>query len=57
MNCHLLNKCIKDDVYISNLISDLCPVKKGDRVAQLVCEKICYPDLQEQMVNLVTADA
>lgn len=29
----------------------LCAVKKGDRVAQLVCEKICYPDLQEQMVN------
>nr|XP_046201498.1 deoxyuridine 5'-triphosphate nucleotidohydrolase-like isoform X2 [Oncorhynchus gorbuscha] len=22
-------------------------VKKGDRVAQLVCERICYPDLQE----------
>ncbi|XP_069030074.1 deoxyuridine 5'-triphosphate nucleotidohydrolase, mitochondrial isoform X1 [Embiotoca jacksoni] len=23
-------------------------VKKGDRVAQLVCERICYPDLVEQ---------
>ncbi|XP_045075420.1 deoxyuridine 5'-triphosphate nucleotidohydrolase, mitochondrial-like isoform X2 [Coregonus clupeaformis] len=22
-------------------------VKRGDRVAQLVCERICYPDLQE----------
>ncbi|CDQ88808.1 unnamed protein product [Oncorhynchus mykiss] len=22
-------------------------LKKGDRVAQLVCERICYPDLQE----------
>lgn len=26
------------------------PVKKGDRVAQLVCERICYPDLEEQEV-------
>lgn len=29
----------------------LFPVKKGDRVAQLVCERICYPDLVEQQVN------
>lgn len=29
----------------------LFPVKKGDRVAQLVCEKICYPELEEQKVN------
>ena len=35
----------------------VCPVKKGDRVAQLVCEKICYPDLLEQKVHLVTANA
>lgn len=26
-------------------------VKKGDRVAQLVCERICYPDLQELKVK------
>lgn len=29
----------------------LFPVKKGDRVAQLVCERICYPDIVEQQVN------
>lgn len=22
-------------------------IKKGDRIAQLICEKIAYPDLQE----------
>ena len=22
-------------------------IKKGDRIAQLVCEKICYPELEE----------
>lgn len=26
-------------------------VKKGDRVAQLVCEKICYPELVEEKVK------
>lgn len=26
-------------------------VKKGDRVAQLVCERICYPDLMEEQVQ------
>lgn len=25
-------------------------VKKGDRIAQLICEKIFYPDLKEEMV-------
>lgn len=29
-------------------------VKKGDRVAQLVCEKICYPELVEEKVKKKT---
>lgn len=29
----------------------LLAVKKGDRVAQLVCERICYPELEEQEVK------
>lgn len=32
----------------------LCTVKKGDRIAQLVCERICYPDLLEQTVNVTS---
>lgn len=27
-------------------------VKKGDRIAQLICERICYPDLEELEVCL-----
>lgn len=32
----------------------LCTVKRGDRIAQLVCEKICYPNLLEQEVNVTS---
>uniref|UniRef100_A0A3P8U8U5 Deoxyuridine 5'-triphosphate nucleotidohydrolase n=1 Tax=Amphiprion percula TaxID=161767 RepID=A0A3P8U8U5_AMPPE len=35
-------------VVLFNFSKDTFEVKKGDRVAQLVCEKICYPDLEEQ---------
>lgn len=28
------------------------PVQKGDRIAQLICERIFYPDLQECKVKL-----
>ncbi|KAM6942592.1 deoxyuridine 5'-triphosphate nucleotidohydrolase, mitochondrial [Xenentodon cancila] len=35
-------------VVLFNFSKDTFEVKKGDRVAQLVCEKICYPDLMEQ---------
>ncbi|KAK7912580.1 hypothetical protein WMY93_012791 [Mugilogobius chulae] len=34
-------------VVLFNFNKEPFEVKKGDRVAQLVCEKICYPDLQE----------
>jgi len=34
-------------VVLFNFGKEPFEVKKGDRVAQLVCEKICYPDLQE----------
>lgn len=30
-------------------------MKKGDRIAQLVCERICYPDLVELEVRNVTS--
>lgn len=35
-------------VVMFNFGKETFEVKKGDRVAQLVCEKICYPDLVEQ---------
>ncbi|XP_008274302.1 deoxyuridine 5'-triphosphate nucleotidohydrolase, mitochondrial isoform X1 [Stegastes partitus] len=35
-------------VVLFNFSKDTFEVKKGDRVAQLVCEKICYPDLEEK---------
>uniref|UniRef100_A0A8C6T7W0 Deoxyuridine 5'-triphosphate nucleotidohydrolase n=1 Tax=Neogobius melanostomus TaxID=47308 RepID=A0A8C6T7W0_9GOBI len=34
-------------VVLFNFNKEPFEVKKGDRVAQLVCERICYPDLQE----------
>ncbi|XP_056134842.1 deoxyuridine 5'-triphosphate nucleotidohydrolase, mitochondrial isoform X2 [Lampris incognitus] len=34
-------------VVLFNFSKEPFEVKKGDRVAQLVCEKICYPDLVE----------
>ncbi|KAL6479580.1 hypothetical protein MHYP_G00130130 [Metynnis hypsauchen] len=34
-------------VVLFNFGKETFEVKKGDRVAQLVCEKICYPDLVE----------
>ncbi|XP_071003094.1 deoxyuridine 5'-triphosphate nucleotidohydrolase-like isoform X1 [Oncorhynchus clarkii lewisi] len=34
-------------VVLFNFSKETFDVKKGDRVAQLVCERICYPDLQE----------
>uniref|UniRef100_A0A8D3DAL8 Deoxyuridine 5'-triphosphate nucleotidohydrolase n=1 Tax=Scophthalmus maximus TaxID=52904 RepID=A0A8D3DAL8_SCOMX len=38
-------------VVLFNFSKDTFDVKKGDRVAQLVCERICYPDLEEQEVR------
>ncbi|XP_039901313.1 deoxyuridine 5'-triphosphate nucleotidohydrolase, mitochondrial isoform X1 [Simochromis diagramma] len=35
-------------VVLFNFGKETFEVKKGNRVAQLVCEKICYPDLVEQ---------
>lgn len=35
-------------VVLFNFSKDSFEVKKGDRVAQLICEKICYPELQER---------
>ncbi|KAM9860964.1 deoxyuridine 5'-triphosphate nucleotidohydrolase, mitochondrial [Aulostomus maculatus] len=35
-------------VVLFNFSKDVFEVKKGDRVAQLVCERICYPELEEQ---------
>ncbi|KAM4596975.1 deoxyuridine 5'-triphosphate nucleotidohydrolase, mitochondrial isoform 2-T2 [Fundulus diaphanus] len=35
-------------VVLFNFGKETFEVKKGDRVAQLVCEKICYPDLVEE---------
>ncbi|XP_060780296.1 deoxyuridine 5'-triphosphate nucleotidohydrolase, mitochondrial [Neoarius graeffei] len=34
-------------VVLFNFGKETFEVKKGDRVAQLVCERICYPELQE----------
>ncbi|XP_073320454.1 deoxyuridine 5'-triphosphate nucleotidohydrolase, mitochondrial isoform X1 [Pagrus major] len=35
-------------VVLFNFSKETFNVKKGDRVAQLVCERICYPELEEQ---------
>nr|XP_057945475.1 deoxyuridine 5'-triphosphate nucleotidohydrolase, mitochondrial isoform X2 [Doryrhamphus excisus] len=35
-------------IVLFNFGKETFEVKKGDRVAQLVCEKICYPDLVEE---------
>uniref|UniRef100_A0A3P9JSA7 Deoxyuridine 5'-triphosphate nucleotidohydrolase n=1 Tax=Oryzias latipes TaxID=8090 RepID=A0A3P9JSA7_ORYLA len=35
-------------VVLFNFSKETFEVKKGDRVAQLVCERICYPELEEQ---------
>ncbi|XP_043121061.1 deoxyuridine 5'-triphosphate nucleotidohydrolase, mitochondrial isoform X2 [Puntigrus tetrazona] len=34
-------------VVLFNFNKEPFEVKKGDRVAQLICERICYPELQE----------
>lgn len=31
-------------------------VKKGDRIAQLICERILYPDLEEVQVSIVNSE-
>ena len=31
-------------------------VRRGDRVAQLICEKIAYPELEEEKENLVQTE-
>uniref|UniRef100_A0A8C5E3W0 Deoxyuridine 5'-triphosphate nucleotidohydrolase n=1 Tax=Gouania willdenowi TaxID=441366 RepID=A0A8C5E3W0_GOUWI len=38
-------------VVMFNFNKESFEVKKGDRVAQLVCERICYPELMEEEVN------
>ncbi|XP_068595785.1 deoxyuridine 5'-triphosphate nucleotidohydrolase, mitochondrial isoform X2 [Brachionichthys hirsutus] len=35
-------------IVLFNFSKETFHVKKGDRVAQLVCERICYPDLVER---------
>ena len=46
--------CVVDEDYCSNLCMTIFDhsdkpfhVSRGDRVAQLICQKICYPDLEE----------
>ncbi|KAJ8247847.1 hypothetical protein GJAV_G00251190 [Gymnothorax javanicus] len=34
-------------VVLFNFGKEAFEVKKGDRIAQLICEKICYPELEE----------
>ena len=34
-------------VVMFNHAAEAFEVKRGDRIAQLVCEKICYPELEE----------
>ncbi len=35
----------------------LSAVKKGERIAQLICERICYPELQELQVNAAVVNS
>ncbi|XP_042198200.1 deoxyuridine 5'-triphosphate nucleotidohydrolase, mitochondrial-like [Callorhinchus milii] len=34
-------------VVLFNFSKETFEVKKGDRIAQLICERICYPELEE----------
>ncbi|XP_036400011.1 deoxyuridine 5'-triphosphate nucleotidohydrolase, mitochondrial isoform X3 [Megalops cyprinoides] len=34
-------------VVLFNFSKETFEVKKGDRIAQLICEKICYPELEQ----------
>ncbi|KFQ26377.1 hypothetical protein N332_12770, partial [Mesitornis unicolor] len=34
-------------VVLFNFGKESFEVKKGDRIAQLICERICYPELEE----------
>ncbi|NWW48401.1 DUT protein, partial [Pedionomus torquatus] len=34
-------------VVLFNFGKEVFEVKKGDRIAQLICERICYPELEE----------
>ncbi|XP_035252639.1 deoxyuridine 5'-triphosphate nucleotidohydrolase-like [Anguilla rostrata] len=42
-------------VVLFNFSKETFEVKKGDRVAQLICEKICYPELEQHDTLDVTA--
>merc|ERR1712198_182085 len=42
-------------VVMFNHASDVFTIKKGDRIAQLVCEKISYPELEEVESLMETA--
>uniref|UniRef100_A0A8C0EPA9 Deoxyuridine 5'-triphosphate nucleotidohydrolase n=1 Tax=Bubo bubo TaxID=30461 RepID=A0A8C0EPA9_BUBBB len=37
-------------VVLFNFGKESFEVKKGDRIAQLICERICYPELEEVQV-------
>ncbi|XP_009992756.1 PREDICTED: deoxyuridine 5'-triphosphate nucleotidohydrolase, mitochondrial [Chaetura pelagica] len=37
-------------VVLFNFGKETFQVKKGDRIAQLICERICYPELEEVQV-------
>lgn len=41
-------------VILFNFGDDAFEIEEGDRVAQLICEKICYPEIIELEVINVT---
>ena len=43
-------------VVLFNFSDEAFTVRRGDRVAQLICEKISYPDLEEEKENLSSTE-
>lgn len=60
---HMKNTALNDktvwtsenDVFLT--LWTLFAVKKGERIAQLICERICYPELQELQVNAAVVNS
>lgn len=44
---HAIARCIRKEKTHNNAVVVLTVVRKGERIAQLICERICHPDLEQ----------